>query len=134
VPTGDGRRRRAIVTGGAGFFGSHLWQRLIAEGWSVVCVDSLLPGARSNLERLARHDRFAFVSVAWAACRNFWKRAAASLRSRRCFESLGVHQLLFGDPDVCRRLGSRARAFADSGLRPERHLDALLDVYHAVER
>jgi glycosyltransferase involved in cell wall biosynthesis len=43
-------------------------------------------------------------------------------------------QLLFVDPDVCRRLGSRARAFADSELRPERHLDGLLAVYHAAHR
>lgn len=100
-----------------------------------MCVDSRLPGARSNLERLARHDQFAFVSVAWAACRNSWKRAAAScaipaiLRVARSASSSSS-----GDSDVCRRLGSRARPFADSELRPERHLDALLDVYHAVER
>jgi dTDP-glucose 4,6-dehydratase len=62
VPPGDRRGRRAIVTGGAGFLGSHLCERLVAEGWDVVCVDSLLTGARSNIEALAHHDRFTFVA------------------------------------------------------------------------
>jgi dTDP-glucose 4,6-dehydratase len=52
---------RALVTGGAGFLGSHLCERLIAEGWDVVCVDSLLTGQRGNLDALAGHERFAYV-------------------------------------------------------------------------
>jgi dTDP-glucose 4,6-dehydratase len=52
---------RALVTGGAGFLGSHMCDRLIAEGWDVVCVDSLLTGASGNLEQLRDHERFRFV-------------------------------------------------------------------------
>ena len=46
---------RAVVTGGAGFVGSHLCDRLLREGWRVVCVDSFLTGDEENLQQ-ARND------------------------------------------------------------------------------
>ncbi|MGH9470221.1 MAG: UDP-glucuronic acid decarboxylase family protein [Terriglobia bacterium] len=52
---------RALVTGGAGFLGSHLCDRLIAEGFEVICLDNLLTGQRSNIEHLLAHPRFNFV-------------------------------------------------------------------------
>ncbi len=52
---------RAVVTGGAGFLGSHLCDAMIARGWSIVCVDSLLTGAEENIQHLANDSRFAFV-------------------------------------------------------------------------
>jgi len=51
---------RALVTGGAGFLGSHLCERLVAEGHDVVCYDSLMTGSRDNLAALAGNPRFTF--------------------------------------------------------------------------
>jgi len=53
--------KRALVTGGAGFLGSHLCDRLLGEGWNVVCVDNLLTGRRANLEHLRNERAFEFV-------------------------------------------------------------------------
>jgi dTDP-glucose 4,6-dehydratase len=54
-------QKRAIVLGAAGFIGSHLSDRLLAEGWRVTGVDSLITGTKRNLEHLAREPRFDFV-------------------------------------------------------------------------
>ncbi|MBO0893773.1 MAG: SDR family oxidoreductase [Acidimicrobiales bacterium] len=51
---------RALVTGGAGFVGSHLCRRLLDEGWEVVCIDSLLTGAAENVADLVGRDGFSF--------------------------------------------------------------------------
>ena len=51
---------RALVTGGAGFLGSHLCDALLADGCSVVAVDNLLTGRLSNLEHLRSDSRFEF--------------------------------------------------------------------------
>ena len=55
--------RRALVTGGAGFLGSHLCDALLAEGNRVIAVDSLLTGRKSNLEHLDNEPRFEFVQL-----------------------------------------------------------------------
>ena len=54
-------QQRALVTGGAGFLGSHLCDALLGEGWSVVAVDNLLTGRRSNFAHLRNEPRFEFV-------------------------------------------------------------------------
>jgi len=51
----------AVVTGGAGFLGSHLCERLLAEGHRVICVDNLLTGRRSNIAALLADACFRFV-------------------------------------------------------------------------
>ena len=50
--------QRALVTGGAGFLGSHLCDALLGEGYSVVAVDNLLTGRLANLEHLRNDSRF----------------------------------------------------------------------------
>jgi hypothetical protein len=50
-----------IVTGGAGFLGSHICDRLIAEGHEVLCLDNLLTGRIENIQHLWDHPRFVFV-------------------------------------------------------------------------
>jgi UDP-glucuronate decarboxylase len=52
---------RTLVTGGAGFIGSHLCERLLADGHAVVCLDSCFTGSRSNIAHLLGHPRFEFV-------------------------------------------------------------------------
>jgi UDP-glucuronate decarboxylase len=51
-------RKSILVTGGAGFLGSHLCDRLIAQGHDVICVDNFFTGAKRNIEHLIGHPRF----------------------------------------------------------------------------
>jgi UDP-glucuronate decarboxylase len=53
--------KRILVTGGAGFLGSHLCDRLIADGHHVLCADSLFSGSKDNIEHLLHHERFEFI-------------------------------------------------------------------------
>ncbi|MHC4921250.1 MAG: NAD-dependent epimerase/dehydratase family protein, partial [Planctomycetota bacterium] len=52
---------RALVTGGAGFIGSHLCERLLADGVQVVCMDNLITGDLANIESLFSNKDFTFV-------------------------------------------------------------------------
>jgi dTDP-glucose 4,6-dehydratase len=52
---------RALVTGGAGFIGSHVCERLLGDDWTVVALDNLTTGEEGNLEPLARHKGFTFL-------------------------------------------------------------------------
>lgn len=53
----------AVVTGGAGFLGSHLCDRLINENIKVICLDNLLTGRLENIEHLFGHENFQFIKL-----------------------------------------------------------------------
>ena len=53
--------QRVVILGAAGFIGSHLTDRFLAEGWEVLGVDNLVTGTLSNLAHLDRDPRFDFL-------------------------------------------------------------------------
>jgi len=53
--------KRILITGGAGFLGSHLCDRYHKEGWDVVCMDNLITGSYQNIEHLVNQERFRFI-------------------------------------------------------------------------
>ncbi|HON56071.1 MAG TPA: SDR family oxidoreductase [bacterium] len=55
------KKRRAIVTGGAGFLGSHLCEYLLNRDYEVICIDNLLTGDLRNIEHLRSDSRFEFI-------------------------------------------------------------------------
>lgn len=59
--TGDGRAKTALVAGGGGFLGSHLCDALLADGFSVLCVDSFITGSRRNLAHLEGRPDFRLI-------------------------------------------------------------------------
>lgn len=56
-----GSRKRVLVTGGAGFLGSHLIDTILADGHEVLCVDNLFTGSKRNIDHLHGHPRFEFM-------------------------------------------------------------------------
>ena len=55
------QKKTSVVTGGAGFLGSHLCERLLAEGHAVICMDNLITGSLENVEHLFRQKNFSFI-------------------------------------------------------------------------
>src|ERR687886_2549853 len=52
---------RVLITGGAGFLGSHLCDRFLAEGHTVIAIDNLITGNTDNIAHLAGHERFSYI-------------------------------------------------------------------------
>ncbi|MFH1354601.1 MAG: UDP-glucuronic acid decarboxylase family protein [Candidatus Omnitrophota bacterium] len=55
------KRKTVVITGGAGFIGSHLCDRLLAEGFKVICLDNLITGSLRNLKQLLDNKNFKFI-------------------------------------------------------------------------
>ncbi|WP_421724451.1 UDP-glucuronic acid decarboxylase family protein [Bauldia sp.] len=61
MPSSDKDKKRIMVTGGAGFLGSHLVDRLLDDGHDVMCVDNMFTGSRRNIAHLRDHPGFEFI-------------------------------------------------------------------------
>ncbi len=61
MPAPSGSQPVSVVTGGAGFLGSHLTDRLLAEGHRVIAIDNLITGHLSNIEHLAGNENYRFI-------------------------------------------------------------------------
>ena len=57
----SGENKRILVTGGAGFIGSHLCKRLVEEGNDVICLDNFFTGSKSNIEKLLDYHNFELI-------------------------------------------------------------------------
>jgi dTDP-glucose 4,6-dehydratase len=111
-------RPRALVTGGAGFLGGHLCERLIAEGYLVLCVDDLSTGVRENVAHLEGDPGFEFVHHDITSPLRIEERLDevyhfASPASPKDFDRIPVQILLAGSagthnaPDLAQARGAR---------------------------
>ena len=93
-------QQRILVTGGAGFLGSHLCERLLAEGGDVLCADNFFTGTRKNIEQKAEIDD---------------TRASLSYKLKRTLQMCARKVLTTGpfvttDPHICRSSKSLSAA------------------------
>jgi dTDP-glucose 4,6-dehydratase len=58
----DNKTKRVLITGGAGFLGSHLCDRYLTEGYQVICMDNLITGDADNIAHLMGNDAFTFIN------------------------------------------------------------------------
>jgi dTDP-glucose 4,6-dehydratase len=111
------KQGRALITGGAGFLGSHLCDALLAQGFSVVAADNLLTGRLSNIEHLRNESRFEFQEL--DICQPFdcgqveWVFNLASPASPVDYSEHGVETLQVGSLgtfhvlDLARKYGAK---------------------------
>ncbi len=102
--------RRVVITGGAGFLGSHLCDRFVAEGYEVVCIDNLLTGSVDNIAHLLGHRRFRFVhydvtNYLYVEGELFAVLHFASPASPRDYQMHPIHTLKVGSLGTHKALG-----------------------------
>ena len=88
--------KRVLVTGGAGFLGSHLCERLIADGCYVYCLDNVSTGSTANIRTLRRHPRFVRWRGTWdhkITCRRSPAANAADIPSALWSPTWVLHRL-----------------------------------------
>ena len=66
-------QRTALVTGGAGFIGSHLVDRLLSSGYTVICVDNFILGRREHLDEAMESPAFSLEEFDRRVDQRFWK-------------------------------------------------------------
>ena len=72
-------KKRVLITGGAGFIGSHLADFLIGKGYDVICMDNLLTGKMENVRHLLANRRFKFAKYSTVLTSTFKNPAKLSL-------------------------------------------------------
>lgn len=95
------RNQHILVTGGAGFIGSHLVERLLADGQTVVAIDDLSTGSRSNLRAVARHPQLRFIRSKISECRELPKLAARAESIYHLAAAVGVELVVKQPIHVC---------------------------------
>ena len=86
-----------VITGGAGFIGSHLAERLLADGQSVVVLDDLSTGNRDNFRAVADHPRFRFIESKISACTELAELVARATSIYHLAAAVGV-ELVVNSP------------------------------------
>ena len=66
-------KKRALVTGGAGFLGSHLCERLLNDGYDVICLDNFYTGSKDNIVHLMNNPYFELKGKTGLATKNFFR-------------------------------------------------------------
>jgi dTDP-glucose 4,6-dehydratase len=137
-PSGQGGSsiQRVLVTGGAGFLGSHLCERLLRDGSEVICVDNFLTGSRANVDHLRGNSRFSLVDH--NITRPFhpegevtWVMHLASPASPPAYLSNPIHTMKVGSIGTINALGiakahgarfflaSTSEIYGDPEVRPQ---------------